>query len=52
MVHPVHGEATAPPVNQGELPVGLLALLAVAIYLKARETGRRDAGTVAAAVRP
>jgi hypothetical protein len=37
MVHPVHVEATAPAVNQGELMVGLLLGVAVMIYLRFRD---------------
>ncbi|MEO8452770.1 MAG: tetratricopeptide repeat protein [Gemmatimonadota bacterium] len=43
MVHPVHVEAVAIAVNQSELMTGLLAVLAVSLYLKTREDGRFDA---------
>ena len=49
VVHPVHVEATAPAVNQGELAVGLLSFLAVAIYIAARRRGAigpRDMGVL------
>ena len=39
MVHPLHVEATAPAVNQGELVVGLLLCLASAAYIRARRAG-------------
>jgi tetratricopeptide (TPR) repeat protein len=38
-VHPVHVEAVAMGVNQGELWVGLLCCIAVAYYLRARRSG-------------
>jgi tetratricopeptide (TPR) repeat protein len=38
-VHPVHVEAVAMGVNQGELWVGLLCCIAVAYYLRARRAG-------------
>jgi protein O-mannosyl-transferase len=38
-VHPVHVEAVAMAVNQGELWVGLLCCLAVGHYLRARRAG-------------
>jgi protein O-mannosyl-transferase len=38
-VHPVHVEAVAMAVNQGELWVGLLSCLAVAWYLRVRRAG-------------
>jgi len=37
--HPVHVEAVAMAVNQGELWVGLLSCLAVLIYVRARRAG-------------
>ena len=37
MVHPLHVEATAPAVNQGELMVALLLGLALTIYLRSRD---------------
>ena len=42
MVHPVHVEATAPGVNQGELMVGLLLSLAVTFYMRRRSRGALD----------
>lgn len=36
VIHPVHVEAAALAVNQGELAVGLLLLLATTLYLKER----------------
>jgi len=39
VVHPVHVEATAPAVNQGELAVGLLCFLATAVYIRERRRG-------------
>jgi hypothetical protein len=36
VVHPVHVEATAPAVNQGELVVALLVCLATTLYLRGR----------------
>ena len=39
VVHPLHVEATAPAVNQGELMVGLLLSLATAAYIRARRAG-------------
>ena len=44
-VHPVHVEATALGVNQGEIAVALLLALAVALYLRDRLSGslRRSA---------
>ncbi|MBM4188337.1 MAG: glycosyltransferase family 39 protein [Gemmatimonadetes bacterium] len=41
IVHPVHVEAVAAGVNQSELMVGLLALLAVHGYLSHREAPKR-----------
>jgi len=38
-VHPVHVEAVAMAVNQGELWVALFSCLAVVLYLKARKAG-------------
>lgn len=49
-VHPVHVEALAPAVNQGELAVGLLAALATALYIRARRTGSIGGGTALALV--
>jgi hypothetical protein len=40
VVHPVHVEATALGVNQGELMVGLLLCWATATYIRARRGGR------------
>ena len=39
VVHPVHVEATALGVNQGELVVGLLLCWATAIYIRERKNG-------------
>lgn len=47
VVHPVHVEATAQAVNQGELMVGLLLSLATALYVRARRFGELGRGTVA-----
>ena len=47
VVHPVHVEATALGVNQGEILVALFLSLAVARYVKARRAGDLGAGTIA-----
>lgn len=44
-VHPVHVEANALGVNQGELAVALLLLLATAGYVRDRRTGDLQPGT-------
>lgn len=44
-VHPVHVEAVAVAVNQGELIVGLLAALWTGAYVRARARGNVGAGT-------
>ena len=41
-VHPVHVEAVAVAVNQGELIVGLIAALWVGLYVRARRRGDLD----------
>ena len=43
-VHPVHVEAVANVVGQSELAAALLAVLAVAIYLHGRTSGRLSTG--------
>ena len=43
-VHPVHVEAVAVAVNQGELIVGLLATLWTGYYLRARSRGNLSTG--------
>lgn len=49
-VHPVHVEAVGNIVGQAELVVGLACVAALLLYLRARERGRVDAGTVAGIV--
>ena len=50
MVHPVHVEATAVAVNQGELAVGLLLCLASALYIRGRRQGDLKPRSAAAIV--
>jgi hypothetical protein len=47
LAHPVHVEATALAVNQGELAVGALLCLATALYIRSRLRGGLEPGTVA-----
>jgi protein O-mannosyl-transferase len=49
-VHPVHVEAIAPAVNQGELSVGLLACLATLLYIRERRRDTLRGGVMAALV--
>jgi len=48
LAHPVHVEATALAVNQGELAVGTLLCLAIALYIRARRRGALGTGTIGA----
>ena len=47
LAHPVHVEATALAVNQGELAVAALLCLATASYVRARRQGALGAGVIA-----
>ena len=48
VVHPLHVEATALAINQGELVVGLMLCLATALYVRARNSRGFSPGTIAA----
>ena len=48
VVHPLHVEATALAINQGELVVGLMLCLATALYIRARSSKGLSPGTLAA----
>jgi tetratricopeptide (TPR) repeat protein len=48
LAHPVHVEAVAVAVNQSEVMVGLLAILAVSLYIRVRRSGQIRARDAAA----